>query len=113
MRQFKIYHMRQLADIQSARRDVGGDEYPHATLLEITQGTRTCGLRFVAMDSGARETIARQALGEPIGAVLGASEHQRLLDISSGQQACQQRVLAGSVDVIDLMIHQRRRTVAW
>src|SRR5215831_9605257 len=112
MRQLEIYHVRQLADVQAASCEVGGDEYSHTTLFEITQRARTCGLGFVAMNGEATEAVACQSLRQAIGAVLGASEYQRLLNILIAQQTPQEGMLAGTVDVIHLVIDECGRAIA-
>ncbi len=106
MRQLEVHDVRQLADIQSARGDVGRHQHANAALLEILEGTRARTLRFVAMDRGHGKSIFFKAFGQSVGPMLGAREDQTLAYAPVDDQTRQQRVLAGGIDVIDAMIHQ-------
>ena len=48
-----------------------------------------------------------ELLGEAIGAVLGAREHERLLDPTRANELAEQRALALAVDLDDDLVHER------
>ena len=44
-----IHHVRQFFDVESARRQISGHQYPHQACLEIRQRLGARALTFVAM----------------------------------------------------------------
>ncbi|MCY1432378.1 hypothetical protein D9M71_483720 [compost metagenome] len=76
--QFEVDHMGQLVDIQAAGGDIGGNHDPHGTGLEVGQGLGARVLALVAVDRGGGQAVLFQVLGQAVGAVLGAGEHQHL-----------------------------------
>ena len=64
--------------MQSAGRDVGGDEHLEAAFLKSAEGAVALRLRAIAVNHGGGEAVAGQFLGEALGAALGAGEDERL-----------------------------------
>jgi len=79
VRHVEIDDLRQLADVEPARGDLGRDERREMSGLEVGQRSRARRLALVAMDGGGADAGAAQLLGEAVRAVLGAREHERLL----------------------------------
>ena len=102
--QFEIDHLRQLVDVQTARGDVGGDQHRQRAVLELRQRTRTCGLALVAVDGGRLDAMLGQVLGELVGAVLGAGEHQRLEPLLFLDQVGEQFALLFLANHVDGLI---------
>src|SRR3546814_4256833 len=73
-----VDHHRQVVDIQATRSDIGGHHHGGAAGLEIAQGAGAGTLGFVAVDGNRLDAGGLNLLAQPIGAVLGAAEHQRL-----------------------------------
>ena len=78
VRQLVVHDLRQLADVEAAGRDVGRDQHLHLVVLEVRQRLGARVLRLVAVDGRAVDAVAGELVGEPVGAVLGAREDQRL-----------------------------------
>ena len=63
-------------------------------LLEVGQRADALGLALVAVDGGRLDAVVLELLGEPVGAVLGAREDERLVDPAGLDQMAQQLALA-------------------
>jgi hypothetical protein len=50
IREIEIHHMRQLLNINSSGRDIGGDKNAHRTVLKSLQSAGARTLALVAMD---------------------------------------------------------------
>src|SRR6185312_15062717 len=50
VRQVEVHDVREVLDVEAARRDVGGDEHLHLALLEVLQGLDARVLALVAVD---------------------------------------------------------------
>ena len=81
VRQFKIHDMRQLLDIETARRQIGRDQDAHIALFEIGQRLRTRALAFVAVNGGRANAVLFELLAEAVRAVLGARKHKDLTPV--------------------------------
>ena len=62
-------------DVDAAGGDVGGDEGVHSPRRERREGPLALGLAAVAVDGRGVDAGLVQLLGEAVGAVLGAAEH--------------------------------------
>ena len=81
IRQLEVHDVRQLVDVETARGDVRRHQHFDHTLLEIRQrlGART--LALVAVNGGGADAIFAKLIGETVGAVFGAHEHQHLFPV--------------------------------
>jgi hypothetical protein len=76
-RQVVVDDERQLRDVETARRDVGGDKDADPTRLEVTEGPRSCALALVAVNDGCLDAGALQVLADAIRTALGLAEDER------------------------------------
>ena len=111
-RQLEVDDVRQAVDVEAARGDLGGDEDRRPAGLEVGQRADPLSLALVAVDRDGRDAVAAELLGESIGAVLRAREHQRLVDGAGADEVAQQLALALAVDRVDDLRHERRGGVA-
>ena len=79
-RQLVVDDVRQLLDVEAARRDLGRDQQRDPSRLEVVQRSHALRLRLVAVDRGGGDAVLPQLLGELVGAVLGAGEDECLVD---------------------------------
>ena len=79
--QVVVDDVRQLVDVDAARRDVGGDEHLQARVLEFRQRPRARALALVAVDRERRDAVVVQLLRELVRAVLRAREHEHLVPV--------------------------------
>ncbi|MCY1403226.1 hypothetical protein D9M71_183960 [compost metagenome] len=91
--QLVVDHVGQLVDVQAAGGDVGGDQDAHVVGLEVGQRLGARVLALVAVDRGSRQAVLGQVLGQAVGAVFGAGEHQHLFPGAEGDQMRQQNAL--------------------
>src|SRR5260370_11970709 len=84
--------MSESGDVDAARGDVGRYQYPIFAALESGQRLRPLRLRPVPVNALDRDPRLAQMPRETIGAVLGAREHERVLDFAL-QQTDEQRRL--------------------
>jgi hypothetical protein len=68
--------MADVVDIDAARGDVGRHQHASAAVAEIQQGALPRGLRLVAVNGLDAEAAPREMLGNAVGAMLGAGEHE-------------------------------------
>ena len=94
VRQVEIDHMRQLFDVESPRRDVGGHEDAQLAVLEALQRAHARILALVAVNRIGFDAIPVEVLGEPVGAALGLAEHEDLPPIAVLHEVRQQVFLA-------------------
>ena len=78
VRQIVVDYVRDVIHVQSAGGYVGGYQNLEAALLKSCQRSVALRLRPIAVNHGDGETVAHQFLGQPLGAALGAREHQGL-----------------------------------
>jgi len=79
MRHVVIDDLRQFADVETARRDLGCDQCRQLAGLEIGERAGPRGLALVAVDRRGTDAGAPELLGEAVRAVLGAREHEGLV----------------------------------
>ncbi len=72
-----MHDARDPVDVDAARGDVGGDEHVDLAARERVEGALTLTLRAVAVDRGGLHPALLELLGQRLGAVLGAAEHDR------------------------------------
>ena len=63
-----------VGDVDAAGENVGGNEDAHAAVLEVLKGAAALALAAVAVDGLGAEALTVQALGQDLGARLGAGE---------------------------------------
>jgi hypothetical protein len=80
--QFEIHHVGQLIDVDAAGGNVGGHQHRQGAGLEFAQCLGARALAFVAVDGHGRDPLFAEVLGQTIGAVLHACEHQDLVPIA-------------------------------
>ena len=79
--QLVIHDVRQLIDIDTARRDVSRAQHLQAAALEFSQRPRARALALVAVNGQRSDAVLVQLFGQPVGTVLGAHKHQHLLPL--------------------------------
>ena len=72
-----VDHSGQLHDVDTARRDIGGDKYVDLPCLEAAECCLTGILTLVSVNGQCLDIIFVQQSRHLVGTVLGASEHQR------------------------------------
>ena len=110
--QIVVHHVRQLLDIQPAGGEVGGHQHAQLAALEVRQRARAVRLALVAVDRVRADAVAPELLGEAVGAVLGAREHEDLLPTAAADEVRQQLALAPCIHRMDDLIHQLGGRVA-
>ncbi len=93
VRQLEVDHVRQLVDVQAPSSDVGGNQNAHLVGLEVSQRFGARVLALVTVDRHSRQAMFVQILGQTVGTVLGAGEHQYLFPRAGGDQVRQQGTL--------------------
>ncbi|MBG9885340.1 hypothetical protein ABE10_01815, partial [Bacillus toyonensis] len=68
-------------DVQPACGDIGGDEDVELAVLEVSDGALALHLRDVAVDRGGGVSSGPQLLGQGLGLVLGADEHDHPVEV--------------------------------
>ena len=76
-RRVEVQHARDAVDVDAAGRDVGGDERPDLAALERLEGPIALRLAATAVDRFGLRAELVELLGEAVGAVTGATEHER------------------------------------
>ena len=79
---------------------------------EVGQGADALRLALVAVDRRGGDAVAVELLDELVGAVLGAGEDERLVDLAVADELHQQLALALAVDGMDDLLDQVDRRVA-
>ena len=92
--------MRQPLDVETARGDVGRNQYPNQPGLEIRERFCSRTLRLVAMDRHGLQAVASQLFSKAVGAVLGAGKYQHLSPILPTDTMRQQLALSAPIDRI-------------
>src|SRR5690606_6359552 len=98
VRQFKVHNLGQLLDVQTTSSNIRGDQHTHFASLEVGQCAGTGTLGLVAVNRSGGDAVFFQLLGQAVGAVLGAGEHQYLLPAIVTHQLAQQGGLLALVD---------------
>src|SRR5690349_533672 len=99
--QLEVHDVRQVLDVEAARRDLRCDEDRRPAGLEVIQRLDPLALALVAVDRGRGDAVALELLGEVVGAVLGPGEDEGLLDPAAPNEGAQQLALAMPVDRVD------------
>src|SRR5580658_3712966 len=76
VRQIVVDDVHDVLYVDSARSEIRRHEYAIAPLLESSKGCIPLRLRAVAMDHRRGKAVAVQALGDALGAALGAREDE-------------------------------------
>ena len=98
VRQFIVDDMRHAGHIDAARRDIGRHQHAAGAGLEVGERAFALRLALVAMDRFGNDAGIAELADDPIGAMLGAGEHQRAVDRLVLEHELQQRRLFGLVD---------------
>ncbi len=104
--------MRQLVDVDAACGDVGGAQYLQIPGLELGERARACALALVAVDRERGDAVLVKLLGQAVGAVLGAREHQHLVPVVRLDQVGEQLALAVAIDRVDFLADDLHRRIA-
>ena len=107
-RQLEVDDVRERLDVEAARGDLGGDQDREPAGLEVGQRADALRLALVAVDRGGRDAVALELLGEPVGAVLGAREDERLVDPAGLDEVAEELALPLAVDRVDDLGHELR-----
>src|SRR5690606_6764504 len=106
--QLEIDDVADARDVDPARGDVGRDEHLDAALAELVERTFALRLALVAVDRVGGEARLGELLHHPVGAVLGAGEHQHAVHLARlqalAQSHGQQRLLLGLADEADVLL---------
>jgi len=104
-RQVVVDDVGESIDIDAACGHLGGDEDPHAAILEVIEGGDALRLRAVAVNGSDADAVTGQLAGQSIGPVLGAHEDERRGDAVAGDEVAERRplvrVLHAEHDVLD------------
>ena len=95
-----------------ARRDVGRDEHPHRSRLEILQRAQPLILRTVRMDRAGFDPAALEPARDAIGAVLGASKNENGIELRIAQQVEKKSRLQMGTHVVNELGDRVRRVRA-
>ena len=74
----KIHDVPESFDVDSSRSDVCGYQYAVRAVLESIKSGGSLSLRSISMNPLSLDAAFHQLLGEPIRAVFGSREHERL-----------------------------------
>ena len=111
-RQLEVDDVRERLDVEAAGGDLGRDEDGEPAGLEVGQGADPLGLALVAVDGRGRDPVLLELEREPVGAVLGAGEDERLVDPAGRDEVAEQLALALAVDHVDDLGDELGRRVA-
>ena len=75
-RRIEVDHVRDVVEIQPARRDVRGDERRHLAALESGECALACSLRHVAVHGNSADVLPGELLHELVRAALRPYEDQ-------------------------------------
>ena len=76
-RHIEVDDMRDVVDVNAARRNVGRNQHLNVTFHEVIQGALTRVLRLVAVECDGIDAGHRQTFGNTVRATLGTREHDR------------------------------------
>ncbi|HYB22779.1 MAG TPA: hypothetical protein VED41_03210 [Solirubrobacteraceae bacterium] len=79
----EVDHVRDPLHVDPARRDVGRDERVDGAGLEAGERLLALALRFVAVHRHRRDAVGCEPFDEPVGAALGADEHEREVAVAT------------------------------
>ncbi len=101
VRQIEIQHMGDIADVQAARRNIGGHQDRWMLALKLLQGSAASRLAHVAVDGGCVVPVFLQTPDDLIRTVLGATEYERPGLIGFSKKTRQEIRLAALVDQVN------------
>ena len=93
VRHVEIEHMRQPADVQTARRDIAAHQQPQLARLEFLQRGETDRLRHVAMQRARVELMPHQRFMQNVHIAFAVAENQRVLHVLGADQTAQRLAL--------------------
>ncbi len=108
LRQVEVHHMRDVVDMDAARRDIGRHKNPVGAILKALQCLIALTLRTIAMDAGRVMAEASEMLGKAVRTMLGACENQKCARFVT-QQSGQKFELAILVHFVNVQIDVFRR----
>ena len=103
--QFKVDHVGQLIDVQTAGGDIGRYQHPHLATAKIGQRPVAGTLALVTVDRHGIETIFLHLLGEAVGDLLGADKHQHPLPVATANHVGEQLAAAFPIHLNDALGH--------
>ena len=92
-RDVEVHHVPELVDVDAARRDVGRHEHAVLAALEALERLGALALGAVAVDALGIDALAHEPAGQPVGAMLGAREDERVADLAALEQRREERRL--------------------
>ena len=101
MWEFKVDHVADGVDVDSARRDIAGNQDPDVAILECIQCSGAGALGFVAVDGCGRDPVFDQTLGHSVRAMFGTGEDQRPFHSRIFQKMAKQVEFACASDSVD------------
>ncbi len=103
--QLEVDHVGQLIDVQTSGGDVGRHQHSHLALAKIRQRPVAGTLALVAVNGDGIQAILLHLLGEPVGNLLGAYEHQHPLPVAATDHVGEQLATPFPVDLDDALGH--------
>ena len=97
--------MRQIANIQSARRNIRCNEHANLAFLEAVECVLSVNLRFIAVNRTCADMGAVQIMRHSIAARLGAHKYQRAVQLRITQRVQQQLFLVFTIYKIHRLIN--------
>src|SRR6202140_4753198 len=110
--QIEVDDVRQLIDIDTARRNIRRHQHLQRAVLELGEGTRACRLALVAVNGQRADAVLRQLLGHPVRAMLRPREHQHLEPVVLTDQMREQLALLVAIDGVNLLRDRLDRRIA-
>ena len=104
VRQIEIHDVADAVDIDTARRNVGGDKRQHVPPAKCGEHALALVLRFVAVDGVGRDAGLGEAAHYFVGAVLGAGEYERATDRLVLQNFSKDCGLRRAIDTDDALL---------
>ena len=110
VRQIEVDDERQLADVDTARGNVGRHEHRDLAFLEVGERTLTLVLRLVAVNRARQNARAVEVARDTVRAVLGAGKDECLMHVRLADDLGQQRALLRLLNEVDLLLDLLDRT---
>ena len=111
IRNFVIHHMRQIVNVDAARRDIGGYQHTDVAALETGERLRAGGLAFVAVQRHGGDALFVQKLCHVVGTKLGAAKHQHLAPLLALDDMREQRFFLAAAHRVNHLRDQLHRGV--
>ncbi len=92
-RHIEVHHVPQGLDVDAARHDVGRDQHADLPLLEAGERRGALRLGTIAVNLVRLDAGLHQVARESVGAMLGAREDERVVDLAARQEMRQERRL--------------------